>query len=107
MTKTTNLPKPSSNETKLAYQQKVRSEFDKLTAQINELQAKADQAKADAAVEYNSIIQELYAKRDAAELKLQELQQAGEEAWQEVQTGFEKAWKELDQSLASALNKFR
>ena len=107
MTNTTNLPNQTSDDAKLVYQKKVKAEFDKLNAQIDELKAKANQAKADTSVEYNSLMEELYAKRDAAELKLQELQKAGEDAWQEVQTGFEQAWNQLDQSLKAAVSKFQ
>ena len=107
MTTTTNLPNQTSDNGKLAYQQKVKAELDKLNAQIDELKAKANQAKADTSVEYHSLMEEIYAKRDAAELKLQELQKAGEDAWQEIQTGFEKAWHQLDQSLAAAMAKFQ
>jgi hypothetical protein len=52
-------------------------------------------------------MEEIYAKRDAAELKFQQLQQAGEDAWQEIQTGLEKAWNQLAQSLAAAIAKFQ
>lgn len=106
MTTATNLPHPISEDRRLAYQQKVQAELAKLNAQIGELKAKADQAKADTSVKYHSLLEELYAKRDAAELKLQQLQQAGEDAWQEMQTGFEQAWDELNQSFKTAISKF-
>jgi uncharacterized coiled-coil DUF342 family protein len=74
---------------------------------IDELKAKGEQVKADAAIEYHSKMEELYAKRDAAQAKLQELQQASGEAWSEIQQGFEKAWNELNTAWENAVAKFQ
>ena len=70
----------SSSESKQAYQAKVKAQLDKLNAQIDELKAKAAQAKADASIEYNSQMEQLYARRDAAQSKLEKIQQAGADA---------------------------
>ncbi|ACK66773.1 conserved hypothetical protein [Rippkaea orientalis PCC 8801] len=99
--------KQKSVEQKQAYEAKVKAQFEQLNAQIDELKAKAKQAKAEAAVKYESALEELYARRDATQLKLEELQQAGEDAWMELQSGFEKAWNELAQSFDNALKKLQ
>jgi uncharacterized coiled-coil DUF342 family protein len=80
--------------------------MDKLNAQIDELKAKAAQAKAETSVHYYSRLEELYAQRDAVQAKLEEIQQAGEEAWQELTTGFEQAWSDLQKGVESAWEKF-
>ena len=97
----------SQLETKQAYQAKVKAQLDKLNAQIDELKAKAAQAKADVSIEYNSQMEELFAKRDAAQVKLEEIQQAGADAWVELQVGFEKAWGDLQSAFEKARAKFQ
>lgn len=93
-------------DTKQAYQAKVKAQLDKFNAQIDELKAKSEQAKADAKIGYQDKMAELYKKRDAAQLKFQELQQSSGEAWTEMQKGFEKAWAELSSAWENASSKF-
>lgn len=92
-------------DTRQAYQNKVKAELDRINAQIAEYQAKADKAKAEVAVEYNSQVEELLIKRDAAQVKLEELQLASEAAWEDMQRGFELAWQDLSLAFQSALAK--
>ncbi len=103
----TQTPINSNTERKQAYEAKVKAQLDKLNAQIEELKAKAEQAKAETAVTYHSSLEEVYAKRDAAQHKLEELQQAGEDAWLDIQIGFEKAWNDLSQAFSDAGKKFQ
>ncbi|WP_204103464.1 MULTISPECIES: hypothetical protein [Spirulina sp. CCY15215] len=91
---------------KEAYKAKVKAEVDKINAQIDELNAKANQAKADAVLEYYSQMEELEAKKNAVNIKLQEMQQSSEDAWQELQVGFEKAWNELTTAFERASSRF-
>lgn len=88
------------------YQERVRAEMDKLDAQITELRAKADQAKADARIEYNNQLENLRTKQAAAEQKLKELQNTSESAWSDIQAGFENAWNELQAAFDRAASKF-
>jgi len=97
----------TQTDTKQAYQKKVQAQLEKMNAQIDELKAKGKQAKADASVEYHSQLEQLYTKRDAAQLKLEEIQKAGEEAWSELQGGFEQAWNELSSAFEKAAAKFQ
>lgn len=92
----------TQTEARQEYQQKVRAELDKLNAQIDEYKAKVNQMQADTAASYHERMEELYAKRDAAQAKLQELQQAGETAWSDIQEGFEKAWNDLTEAFDNA-----
>lgn len=66
--------------TKQAYQEKAKAQLDKLNAQIDQLKARSEQAKADVKIQYQDKLAELYAKRDAAQSKFQELQQSSEAA---------------------------
>lgn len=97
---------PMSTDRREEYQQKVRAELDKINARIDEFRAKVDHAKADASAEYHSQLEQLISKRDAAQNKLQELQQSSGEAWDELQRGFENAWNELNKSFQNATSVF-
>lgn len=88
------------------YQAKVKAQLEKINAQLDELKAKAAQTEADVKTDYHSRMEELYAKRDAAGAKLEELQKAGSDAWEEVQKGFETAWSDLTSAFENASKKF-
>lgn len=94
-------------DTKQAYQKKAKAQLDKLNAQIDELKAKSKQAKADAEIQYQEKLTELYTKRDNTQAKFQKLQQSSAEAWTEMQKGFESAWIELNSAWESAISKFK
>jgi uncharacterized coiled-coil DUF342 family protein len=51
------------------YFEKAKAQLDKWNARIDELQAKADGAEADARIEYEKQINELRGKRDEAVVK--------------------------------------
>ena len=94
-----------SSDRREAYQKRVKAEFDKLSAQIAEYQAKADQSKASASAEYHKQVEQLIAKRDEAQSQLQKLQQTSSDAWDELQVGFEKAWNDLSDAFQRASDK--
>jgi len=100
------LPKLPSAEQRDSYEAKVRAELDKLNARIDEFKAKANQAKADAEINYYSTLEELTAQRDALMTKWEEMNSAGEAAWQDLQRGFEAAWQELANSFENAAQHF-
>lgn len=95
-----------SHESRQEYQEKINAQLDRLNAKIDEFEAKAKQAKSDASVEYHNTLEELYAKRDAVKLKLDELSNASEEAWSELRSGFDSAWNSLTESINKAVKKF-
>ena len=94
-------------ETKQAYEAKVKAQLDNLNAQIAQMKAKAAEANADAAIEYNKTIENLSDKRDAAQVKLNEIGKASEDAWQDLKVGFESAWNDLNIAFKSAMDKFQ
>jgi uncharacterized coiled-coil DUF342 family protein len=65
---------------KVAYQKKLQAQLDELVAEIDKLKAKADKAEADAQLEYYKQIEELRMMQEAANSKLAELQEAGDDA---------------------------
>lgn len=93
-------------ETKQAYEAKVKAQLDRLNAQIDQMKAKAAEANADAAIEYNKMLEDLSGKRNEAQAKLDEIGRASEDAWEDLKIGFESAWNDLNVAFKSAMNKF-
>ena len=90
-----------------AFEEKLDAQMKEWNAQIALLKAKAENAKADAKVEYYTTIEALQHKRDKARAKLQELKAAGDEAWEDLKAGAEKAWAEVKTAFHDAVSKFK
>jgi chromosome segregation ATPase len=78
-----------------AYQEKIEGQLKQWSARIKELQAKAEEAKADTKIELQKHIQTLQAKKEVAQHKLKELQAAGADAWEKAKPDLEKALEHL------------
>ena len=94
-------------EKRKAYEEKVDAQLKEWNAQITLLKAKAENAKADAKIDYYKKIEALERKHDRAKTKLQELKTAGDEAWEAVKTGAEKAWAEVKTAYHDAASSFK
>jgi uncharacterized coiled-coil DUF342 family protein len=90
-----------------AYVEKLKGNIDKWNAELDVLQAKADQAKADAKVELGKHIAEIKAKRQALEAKMGELKNSADEAWEDVKKGVDVARQILGQAINSAKDRFK
>lgn len=93
-------------ESKQDYQAKFKSQLDALSEKIETLKSKGTELKADAEIEYNAKMAELYTKREEVEIKLRDLQSSSDEAWGEMRKGVEKAWDNLNTAWNQALAKF-
>ena len=90
-----------------AYEEKLDAQLKEWSAQIALLKAKADNAKADAKIEYYKTIDVLKHKQDEARTKLQELKTTGDEAWENLKPGTAKAWDEVKIAFRRAAAKFK
>ena len=90
-----------------AYEEKLDAQLKEWNAQIALLKARAENAKADAKVDYYKTIEAFEHKQDKAKTKLQELKTAGDEAWDAFKTGAEKAWAEVMTAYHDAVSKFK
>ncbi len=77
------------------------------SSQIALLKAKADNARADAKIEYYKTIEALQRKQTDAKAKLQELRAAGDEAWEDLKASSEKAWVEIKAAIHDATSRFK
>lgn len=92
---------------KEAYEKKLQAQLDEWNSEIDKLKAKADQAEADAQLEYYQQIEELRAKQEQYSQKLAELKTASDDAWEDIKAGVESAWDSLNRSLKSAKSRFK
>jgi hypothetical protein len=76
-------------------------------SQVEELKKKVNHAKGEAKEEYKKQIKELTAQQEALQLKIQELNKAGDEAWEVLKNGVEKAATDLKKTFQNAFSKFQ
>lgn len=95
------------SEKRDAYVQKLKAKMNEWNAEIDKIEAKADQADAESKIEYEKQVEDLRAKRKEVEDKMAELQQAGEGAWEDLKKGIESAWDSLGNALKSATSRFK
>ncbi|WP_299203405.1 coiled coil domain-containing protein [uncultured Amphritea sp.] len=89
------------------YQQKLQAHLDEMSADINKLKAKADNAGADVQLEYYKQLEELKTMQASARNKLDELKNAGDDAWEDLKTGMDSAWGSISTALKSASSRFK
>lgn len=80
--------------------------LDKTDAEIDKLQAEADEASGDAKVAYEEEIENLKAKRAVAAKKLDELGDASADSWDDAKEGFTEAYKALYDAYKEAVANF-
>lgn len=94
-------------EDKDLYREKFEAKLKEVKAQIDFLEAKADQVKAESKIEFKQQIQSLRQKRDAIGNKLDQLKQSSGEAWKELKAGLESATEDLKGALGKAMDQFK
>lgn len=90
-----------------AYVQKIKAQLDHWNAEIDKLEAKSQEASADAQIEYREQIDTLKQRRQEITEKLAALKTAGDSAWEDMKSGVELAWNAMDSALRSAVSRFR
>jgi len=90
-----------------AYKQKMAAQLKEWSAQINLLEAKAENAGADMKVKRAKQLHELRAKQRAASAKMKELEKATGETWEQVKKTADKIWDDLKAGVADAHSKFK
>lgn len=88
------------------YVKKLKAKLDEWNAEISVLEARADQVKAEARVQYQKQLEETKKQRDELKQKLDQVGQAGGEAWQELKSGLDLAWDALTDAVKSAKSRF-
>ena len=88
------------------YAEKLKRNVDKWNVEINDFEARVDQAKTEVQVEYRKHVQELKAQHRDLEAKMVDLQKTGKEAWADMKTGVDLARRALGESIEKAKARF-
>lgn len=91
---------------KQAYEEKLSAQLDEWNAKIDVLKAKASKAESSAKVDYYETIEDLQQKSNAAKEKLKKLQSASDDAWEDLKEGIENAWSDFRAAIKSATSRF-
>ena len=75
---------------RLNFVDKMKRQLDAWTAELHELEMKVEDFEERAGERYRHAIAELHERRVAAETKLEEIRNAGEEVWQDLTEEAEK-----------------
>lgn len=89
------------------YEKKMKEKLDQWRDRIDELKVKADQAEAEAKIEYHQQIDKLRAMQRASEEKMRKLRTAGDDAWEDLKAGMDMAWESLGEAVRSAASRFK
>ncbi len=92
---------------KQAWEDKLRARMDAWNAEIDRLRAMADEAGADARIEYQRQIDKLHQQQAQVQQQLDAYSKAGEAAWSDVRKGLEEAWEAMEAAMESARSRFR
>ncbi len=94
-------------ETKDTYKQKLKTQLKEWSAQIDLLDAKAENVGANVKIKYTRELDKLRAKLREATEKVKELEEASGDAWVEVKETADKVWDDLKTGVASVASKFK
>ena len=98
--------KKRMEEKKEIYLKKLKAKMQEWNAEIDKLEAKAGQVKADVKIEYEKRIADLREKRKDFEDKLAEMKKAGDGTWEGLKQGLENSWEVLKTSFTKARSEF-
>ena len=94
-------------ENRKDYIDRMAARLKEWDSEVQKLEEKAETVKADVKASYNQQINELRLKKEEARIKLEKIQDAGEDAWEELKEGTEKSWKIFEESVKNAWGKFK
>lgn len=94
-------------EIEQAYKLKRSTQLKEWAAQLDLMEAKAENADADIRVKRAVELDTLRGKQRTASWKMQELEKASGEAWEEIRETADKIWEDLKAGMAEAHAKFK
>ena len=89
------------------YVEKLKARIDEWSAEIDKLEARAREARADARIEYDKTIAHLNALKTETRERLDEIRNAGESSWEELKDGADKAWTAMREGIEKARAELR
>jgi len=89
------------------YAEKLKARLDEWNAEMDKLEAKAREARADSKIAYDKIMGHLREQKEDVVARLGELERAGEDSWEHLKEGAEKAWNSFTQAIEKARAEFK
>jgi predicted nucleic acid-binding Zn-ribbon protein len=93
--------------TRVAYKQKIESEFELIQARFAEFKARGKSLTADARIKHAKQVEDLEQRVDATKAKLKELGEANEDVWEELKDGVENSWGALQSAVQDVVTHFK
>lgn len=87
--------------------QKMKAQLDQWSIEIDALMARTGVAQAEAKLTYQAQLNVLKRQRQAAKLKLHELQSSSEDAWESVRESMDLSWESISKSIKDAMSHFK
>lgn len=94
------------DEPRDAYREKREAQLQELRARLDLWEAKLQKAAAEGEIRYREELEELRSKLEIARVRLSLLGDAGEEAWREIRNGLDDAVDDLRRAVRRAASKF-
>jgi hypothetical protein len=82
----------------------MEGELKRWAAKLGELRSRGHTVGGELNLDYHQRLDEMEAKYDAAETKLDELKTAGSARWETFRSGIESAWGELEDAFRKLTN---
>lgn len=89
------------------YVKNMKEKLDELNAEIDVLEKKAQLEKLEMRKKYQHHIDGLKNKRDTAQAKLREIQNASEDSWESLKTGAEEVWGTAKKTFTDVREAFK
>lgn len=90
-----------------AYQDKLKAQLDEWQGEIDKLKARAEEAEAEAKIEYQKQIDQLKTLQDESWNYLEKLRNASERHWDEIKAETELKWTKMNNAFKAAFDKFK
>lgn len=90
-----------------AYLKKLQAQLDAYKAEIGQLKAKAEQAAAEAQLEYYKRIEDLRGKQETVRAQLEILKQGKKEAWDSLKQDAGHAWSNVKSTFKKTKQAFK
>lgn len=87
--------------------QKMKAQLDQWSIEIDKLTVRTETAQAEAKRTYQAQLDVLKRQREAAKLKLHELQSSSEDAWESVRESMDLTWESITKSIKDAMSHFK
>lgn len=87
--------------------QKMKAQLDQWSIEIDKLTVRTESAQAEAKRTYQAQLDVLKRQREAAKLKLHELQSSSEDAWESVRESMDLTWESITKSIKDAMSHFK